>query len=149
MMKKRMSGFLISLATLFLIAGCTETAFEPSPYKPSELNNLSGATMETEKESYPANVEVITLEIINKTVEEIFYGVAFSVEYRDGNEWVVFPFEEEMAWIEIALILEPGATNKEEIDMTLLQHDFEPGTYRIVKDIAGKTLTAEFEIETE
>ena len=148
-MKKRNRLILVSALLGLFLAGCKQTTFEPSPYKPSELNTLSGVTMETEKASYPSDVEVITVAITNKTIEELFYGVAYSVEYLDGNDWVIFPFEEERAWIEIALLLEPDATNMEEIDMTLLQHNLEPGTYRIVKDIAGETITAQFEIETE
>lgn len=148
-MKKRNRWILASALLGLFLAGCKQTTFESSPYKPTELNTLSGVTMEIEKASYPTDVEVITVAITNKTVEELFYGIAFNVEYLDGNDWVVFPFKEEMAWIEIALLLESGATNTEEIDMTLLQNNFEPGTYRIIKDIAGKTLTAEFKIETE
>ena len=148
-MKKRNRWILVSALLGLFLSGCKQTTFEPSPYKPSDLNTLSGVTMETEEASYPTDVEVMTVTITNKTIEELYYGVAFSVEYLDGNDWVVFPFEEEMAWIEIALPLDADTTNTEEIDMTLLQDNLEPGTYRIIKDIAGKTLTAEFEIETE
>ncbi|MGP6147420.1 immunoglobulin-like domain-containing protein [Jeotgalibaca sp. A122] len=148
-MKKRSGWFITSILTTLLLAGCKQTAFEPSPYKPADLNHLSGVTMQTAEPSYPTDIESIAVTITNKSEAELFYGVAFSVEYLDGNEWVIFPFEDEMAWIEIALILEPDATNTEELNMTLLKHDFEPGSYRIIKDIAGETLTAEFEIEME
>lgn len=148
-MKKRNCWILTSALLGLFLVGCTKTAFEPSPYPADELNQLTGVTMKTVEPTYSPDVETIHVAIANETEEELFYGVAFSVEYLDEDEWVVFPFEEEMAWREIALSLKPGAGNTEEITMTLFEHDFEPGTYRVIKEVAGKPLTAEFEIETE
>lgn len=146
-MKKLSKLFLAGVLTTLSLAACGRVAFEPSPYEPGDLNQLPGVTMRTAEPGYPADVETIELTIENESDEELFYGVAFSVEYLDDGEWVIFPFEDEMAWIEIALMLEPGGSNTEELNMTLFKYDFEPGTYRVIKEIAGETLTAEFEIE--
>lgn len=148
-MKKRNRWILTSALLGLFLAGCTKTAFEPSPYPANELNQLTGVTMKTVEPTYSPDVETIHVAIANETEEELFYGVAFSVEYLDEDEWVVFPFEEEMAWIEIALTLEPGATNKEEIALTQFEQEFNSGTYRVVKEVSGKPITAEFKIETE
>lgn len=148
-MKKWSSWILTSILFIFFLTGCTKAAFEPSPYTADDLNQLAGVTMKTVEPRYKSDTETIHVTLANETEEELFYGVAFSIEYLDEDAWVVFPFEEEMAWREIALILQPGETNREEITMTLFEHDFEPGTYRVIKEVAGKPLTAEFEIETE
>ena len=148
-MKKRNRWILTSALLGLFLAGCTKTAFEPSPYPANELNQLTGVTMKTVEPTYSPDVETIHVAIANETEEELFYGVAFSVEYLDEDEWVVFPFEEEMAWIEIALTLEPGATNREEIALTQFEQEFNSGTYRVVKEVTGKPITAEFKIETE
>lgn len=138
----RMTGILFFVG---LLAACQSPA-EPSPYEEAELNALPGVAMVTKEESYPVRPEGVEVIITNNSDQEYFYGVQFSVERLEGEEWFVVPFEDEVAWIEIALILEPGGRNEETLSFELLQQPLEEGTYRIVKTIENNPLAAEFTV---
>lgn len=141
--------FLLRWARLLifvgLLAACQGPA-EPSPYEEAELNTLPGVAMVTKEETYSVRPEGVDVIITNNSEQEYFYGVQFSVERLEGEEWVVVPFEDDVAWIEIALILEPGGRNEEFLSFEILQEPLEEGTYRVVKAIEDNPLTAEFTI---
>lgn len=151
MTKNKWGWAVIGLMAGMMLTACGGTTEgEESPYSADEINQLEGVTMETTEASYPVGTEMVDLVIKNDSDEEVYYGVAFSVEKQDGNRWVIVPFEDDVSWIEIALMLAPKGQNEETVSFDLLENELTEGTYRIIKEIAGNPVSAEFEIvETE
>lgn len=146
-MKKEKLTVLKAVLFVFstFLSACQAPA-EPSPYGESELNNLPGVMMTTKEERYPVRPEGVDVIITNTSEDEYFYGVEFSVERLEGEEWMVVPFEDDVAWIAIALILEPGGRNEEFLSFDLLEQELEEGQYRVIKTIEEHALAAEFTI---
>ncbi|MDE1549141.1 immunoglobulin-like domain-containing protein [Jeotgalibaca caeni] len=149
-MKKMLLFVLTAGISMGVLAGCSGSDGEPSPYEESEVNQLEGVSMETTEATYPVEAEGVNVRIKNETDEEYYYGVAYSVERLVNDTWVVVPFEGEVSWIEIAITLAPQSENEEGVSFDLLESDREPGTYRIIKEVANHVVAAEFElVETE
>lgn len=127
----------------FLLMGCTESR-EPSPYE--EVNTLEGVELQLNQSSYARENDTFSLTVINNSEQEITYGVAFTIEKSEDDQWVMMEPEEEMAFILIAHILPPGEEAEEELFMEYYE-PFEEGEYRVVRQIEGEVLTAEFSIE--
>src|SRR5699024_1574656 len=120
--KRRLLAWIGMLAVSFVLSACGGTA-EASPHAEEDINQVTGLTMTTKEKSYPVGTEEIDLVVKNETDEEFFYGVQFSVEKLDGESWVVVPFEDDVAWIEIALILAPKSENEETVRFDLLEDE--------------------------
>lgn len=151
MFRKRMDGIIfgIGISLVLLLSACSNSNWEKSPYEETELNTLTDVTMEVKEKSYPTNTPGVDLLFKNETDEEYYYGVAFSVEKLEREEWRVVPFKGDISWIEIAIILQPHSKNEENVSFELLEDHLEAGTYRIVKEVSGKPVAAEFELVKE
>ncbi|MCC5896233.1 MAG: hypothetical protein JJU16_12295 [Alkalibacterium sp.] len=132
----------ILLIGLLLIA-CGETN-EPSPYE--EVNTLDGVELQLNQPVYESEGDTFLLTVVNNSEVEVTYGIAFTVEMLEDEQWVMVEPEEEMAFILIAHILPPGDEAEEELFMEYYE-PFEQGTYRVVRQIEGEVLTAEFTVE--
>lgn len=132
---------LLFFAPLFL--ACSDTEKEPTPYE--EVNTLRGVRLSLDKEIYESEDDRFLLTVHNNSQNEVTYGVAFTVEKLRNGEWYVIEPEEEIAFIMIAHILDPGEAAEEEISLDYYE-PLEPGHYRIVREIEGDVLTAEFQV---
>jgi hypothetical protein len=96
---------------------------EPKP-PPTEHR---GVTLQLDRER-AAPGDTLELTIENGTPNRLEYGVAYRLERRtpDGWRWV----NRDAAFILILKMIEPGARDREEIQ---LAGDLKPGRYRIVK----------------
>lgn len=143
--KKRwrmMAGF--GLFALFWTAACTPA--ENTSDSSGSSAHLLGVRMYTTESSYPVGTEQLTVILENESDTEYYYGKEFRLEEQAGEEWVEVPFEEEMAFIAIAIQLPPQGQTEETIDLTFFEDDLTPGRYRVVKTIESEPLYAEFEI---
>ncbi len=131
------------ISSSIVIWGCTEDGLEPSPYE--EVNTLDNVSIEFEKNVYAPEGDTFILHTYNRSDDEISYGIAFTVETEEEGEWFIVEPEEEMSFILIAHILEPGEEAQEEVNMEYYE-PFDAGTYRLVREIEGEVLTAEFEV---
>jgi hypothetical protein len=100
----------------------------------------------TMKPSYPVGVKTITLELVNTSKEDIYYGVDFSIEKRTGNTWETVPGVENLMFIEIAKSLPADSKDEFEIDLTDLGKNMKAGKYRVVKNMNNTVYYAEFEL---
>lgn len=100
--------------------------------------------MKTEKSVYELGTEKVKVYITNNTNEESGYGVAYEVEKFENNEWQHLDYTDDMMFIEIWVMLQAKETNEE---VYSLSKNFKVGKYRIVKNIGGEKVTAEFEIQ--
>lgn len=117
---------------------------EASPFE--EVNTLDGVEIALNQETYAEEGETFILTVSNESEEEISYGVAFTVEVEEDDEWYIVEPEEEMAFILIAHMLGPGEDAEEELNMEYYE-PFEEGHYRVVRQIEGEVLTADFTVE--
>lgn len=135
---------LTFIICLFLLGACTEKEAEPSPYE--EVNTMENVRIELEKDVYDPEDEPFILNTINDSEDEISYGAAFSLEKEKAGEWYVVEPNEEMAFIMIVYSLDPGKKAQEELSMEYYE-PLKTGNYRIVREIEGEVLAAEFEVQ--
>ncbi|MEG0748489.1 MAG: hypothetical protein RR408_00400 [Carnobacterium sp.] len=138
-------GMSLLFLALFLMS-CSKP-LEKTPLDDKQINQLAGVSMSAEQEAYPVGTDQITVLLKNKSVEDYYYGKAFSLEKEVDDQWFVVPFEEDIAFIEIAILLGSGEETTESIDLSLFKGKLAAGKYRVLKEVAGETLTAEFLIE--
>ncbi|PRY83517.1 immunoglobulin-like domain-containing protein [Alkalibacterium olivapovliticus] len=127
----------------FILVACGENR-EPSPFE--EVNTLEGVELQLNESVYDRENDTFLLTVINNSEQEVTYGVAFTVEKHEDDQWVMVEPEEEMAFILIAHILQPGEESEEELFMEYYE-PFEEGEYRVVRQLEGEVLTAEFSVE--
>lgn len=87
--------------------------------------------------------KTLTLQLANHSGSEWGYGYAFHVDVLLEDRWYTIPAEEEMAFIEILLMLPDQVSQKETYDLTPYGH-LPAGDYRLVTE-GGPWV--EFEIE--
>lgn len=126
-----------------ILTACTERR-DPSPFE--EVNTLEGVELQLNQSDYEREENTFLLTVINNSEQEVTYGVAFTIEKLEDDQWVMVEPEEEMAFIMIAHILPPGDEAEEELFMEYYE-PFEEGEYRVVRQIEGEILTAEFTVE--
>lgn len=126
-----------------LLWACTGTEEEPTPYE--EVNTLRGVRLTLDKEVYESEEDRFLLTVHNDSSSEVTYGVAYTLEKLNNQQWYVIEPEEEIAFIMIAHILNSGEEAEEEISLEYYE-PLEPGHYRIVREIEGEVLTAEFQV---
>jgi len=142
MLKKTLAAGVVFIIGMVL-SGCGDIR-EPSPFE--EVDTLDGVSISLNQEVYDSEGETFILTVSNQSEEEISYGIAFTVEKQEGDQWITVEPEEEMSFIMIAHILGPGEEAEDELNMHYYE-PFEPGEYRVVRQIEGEVLTAEFTVE--
>lgn len=135
---------LVLLISVGVLGACSGSGAEPSPYE--EVDTMENVTIELEKEVYDSEGDTFILTTINGSEDEISYGIAFTMEIQQDGEWYAVEPNEEVAFILIAHSLEPGNEAEEELDMEYYE-PIEEGNYRVVREIEGEILTAEFKVE--
>ena len=148
---RKYSFFIVGLLlVILLLSGCqskAEQSVERVKAPQQEVaSSHDGLSMQTEKQQYKTTDSKITLLIKNESMEDVFFGAAFSVEKNIDGVWYTVPFKEDIAFIEIAYILPPGKEMTETKSMELLQEKLEPGTYRLLQGFGQLTLAAPFEV---
>lgn len=132
---------------LTLLTGCAaKSELVPSKYDEAGLNQLAGVVMTTTLTSYVSGTHNIQLKIRNDTDNEYSYGMAFAVEQKVQGKWYEVPFKGEPVFIQLAVVLAPHSENLESVDLGILASELKPGLYRVVKEMEGKAVTAEFTI---
>lgn len=141
---------LVVIALALILVGCNN---QETPDR--EVNNLEGVSMEVlEHTVSPTNLRVV---MNNNSDKYLVYGEEFSVERKMNNEWHELPIENEnYGFTDIGYDLNPGIRIEEEINISFLYDQLEPGEYRVIKSVLEVRepgdydeyyLTAEFSIE--
>lgn len=142
-MTRKITGLVTALLTSLILSACGTTK-EASPFE--EVDTLEGVSIQLEQDVYAPEGDTFILTVSNDSEEEISYGIAFTVEVEEEGEWYIVEPEEEMAFILIAHMLNPDEEAEEELNMDYYE-PFEEGRYRVVRQMEGEVLTAEFSIE--
>lgn len=133
---------------IILLSACGEQneLGEESPFEEGWINRLEDIHIEMTEEVYESEGDQFELVVTNDSDQEITYGVEFIVEYNEDGTWYEVIPEEEMEFIMLAHILDPGEEASETIDLSYFE-PLESGEYRLIREFEGEPLSAEFHIE--
>ncbi|MEL7602433.1 MAG: immunoglobulin-like domain-containing protein [Bacillota bacterium] len=116
--------------------------------------DLNGLTMTMKKDVYSPNSAEVKATLKNGTEYLCTFGVEARLQKKSGSSWKDVPFKEDVAWIALAQLLEPGKSTEVSLSLSLFR-TLENGTYRLVKDVsfdlgggqsASSRATAQFRI---
>lgn len=149
MMKKIPS--LLILLSYFILVGCTKNPFRASDLEPSTAVITEGEIRGSIKEGSIQSLEdKITLVFDNLTATDFYYGVPFTLEVELEKAWYRVPFDKNVAFIEIAMILKRNSSDEEVVELATYFDKLPVGKYRIVKDFQTEnktvTIASTFEI---
>ena len=95
---------------------------------------------------YDLSLTRYTYFIRNNDTEAAEFGVDYALQRREGDTWKDLTFRENAAFNAIGYGLEPGDTMALTCGFDLFEEEPEAGDYRLVKNVGGRTLYAEFEL---
>ncbi|NJE84246.1 hypothetical protein E3E23_00080 [Thermococcus sp. CX2] len=111
-----------------------------------EVPAVPDVVLKLDKTGYAPD-ETMVLTVVNNADSEATTGYAFQLYRLENGNWKEVNLD--MAFIEIAIIIEPGKSWEQMIDLSKL--NLEPGHYKIVKSIFVGNVTvkpeAEFDIK--
>lgn len=116
---------------------CAETVSEPGDY-----------AIVCEWEEYACDVGRITFFVENHTKEPLETGVDFQLETLGENgAWYQVPLVQNVGWVALGLQIPAGERVPLECWFPMYEYDFSGGgTYRIVKELNGQTVTGTFKM---
>jgi len=134
------NGFTTSFASVpgIRTIALTEKGWDTRFLQPAGLlNGSNDITMELLEITGPS----ATVALTNHGTEEWFYGVDYTIQVQIDGIWYEVPPTEQVAFVAIAMLLGPGETNEETLDLSFYR-ELPTGFYRIVK----ANLTVEFDV---
>ncbi len=81
---------------------------------------------------------VVLMTVENRLNRQLFYGAPVSLQRFDGTEWKEIPQKENVAWEEIAYILEGGKSAVLEVDIGQIFGELDSGYYVIGKEFTDE-----------
>ena len=143
--------FLLIFTSLFALSSCRDPYLTPG----STSTTYDGITLTVTKIDYSGEDIRLITEWRNDTSYEVVYGVDFTVERYDGEDWINC-MSADIAFIEIACVLAPHESNVMSYSLSHVDISRE-GTYRIKTvgyvhngdDVTSCTLFATFKVENE
>lgn len=155
---KKLPFYILGTALAFLLSASPAWAAASNP----------AYMVHTERPAYDANIDSIDLIVINNMDEESAFGMQYTLERLDGENWeeaarlrdYAIPVFKDGNWIlelhthetldysdlEIAAILPAGEGTSQTISMEPYQKPLVAGRYRISKKLDGEQYYAEFSI---
>ena len=143
------------LLCVLLLAGCgAGTAEEPAPGAEDTEKTVNGETgvpepdaglvLEMEHGCYDASLDWYTYFVRNNTDEAVFFGADYRLQRQTDGGWKDLTIGVPGAFTAVGYELQPGGAMALTCSYnTMLKWS---GTYRLVKEVGGETLYAEFEI---
>ena len=151
-----MKSAIFSVIMLLLLSGCgqekqleqTETA-PPSTEQVIENERkepIEGLRIELQHEAYDPSLTEYTYIIWNDSEQTVRFGEAYGLEKENGSDWESLEMKKDADVIGIGYELEPGESQALTCSFAQFSEVPEVGCYRLVKEIEGRLLYAEFEL---
>lgn len=145
------------LAAILLLSGCagdpqaaerTEGPEQTEQAVPAEGPEAApeGLGMELEHAVYDPSLTSYTYLLHNNTSETVEFGEPYTIERKEGNQWTELTRRDDVGWNTIGYVLEPGQTLALTCGFWLYEETPAAGEYRLVKEVGGALLTAEFSL---
>lgn len=146
-----MRRLLAAILPLAMLAGCGgQGGILPPEGAEIELWEeeapSEGLRMELEHPAYDPSLAAYTYLIYNGTEETVEFGAPYGVQHREGERWIDLTARENRGFTDIGYSLSPGGTLALTCWMGMFEEPPEPGEYRLVKEVSGQTLYAEFRL---
>ena len=140
---KRIIAYLLAAVMLLSVSGCQMPNPEVVP-KDSEPMNVEIGQAESDYEGIGVKIAdaawgedglVLEVEWINRTSYEGVFGAAFTIERKEGEQWVPCETFREPVFIAIAYILPANGTRQETYHVSSFYDVSKAGTYRFSSNI--------------
>ena len=135
---------LLTVLLLGLLLSSCGAPMTPSAVTPAAAD--SGITLKTQFPVYAPDVPFIQFTITNNSGAMAEFGTSWTLERLDDGTWYAVPFKPDTAWTMPLYMLSDGGTASDTAHLSILDHKFKAGTYRIVKEINDSFYTAEFSV---
>ena len=136
------------LAACLLLSGCGGDKGAPQPEAAEEESAEvpAGLTMELEHQVYDPSLTSYTYLIENGTEQSVDFGEVYTLQRQTADGWEDLTMRENAGWEAIGYTLGPGDTMALTCGFSLFEETPEAGEYRLVKEVGGSTLYAEFSL---
>ncbi|WP_216827470.1 immunoglobulin-like domain-containing protein [Alkalihalobacterium elongatum] len=129
---------ILSLVLLLILVGChtqPTSLVEESEYEANIFNIIEDKELSIEMNGLVnKNKNQVILEIKNLGTIPIGFGEYYQIEKHQGEAWYRVPFVENIAFVDIGYLIDPGKTEKMIISLKDLKHALTEGEYRIIKE---------------
>ena len=112
-MKRKISIVIMLIILSFTVISCGAKEYELTLTKNTQIENADDIVM-TIKDKSDKELDLV---IENKTDDEYVYGYVFELEVEKDENWYRVPFKDNVAFIEIGIILKPKSNNNENIKL--------------------------------
>lgn len=151
---KKTIAFLLAM---LMLCGC-QSAGEGAKTTAPRMQLVQGAQTHTDYAGIEIQIaeatwgaDGLTLQVDwkNRTPHEATFGAAYTIERKEGEEWVSCQTVDDLVFIAIGYILSPGQTRREVYQVSTMFDVTKAGTYRFradfsVEDLSHQNLWAEF-----
>lgn len=115
------------------------------------ITSLMGTTTDVPelriKENVTTSTDIVSVEVINYTGEEVTTGNYFIVEKKDGEQWVKLDFKDDYAVTDMAYIIKNRSTAVFKFSfVNAFGKPLDAGEYRIGKSFGEKVSYATFTV---
>ena len=137
---------LTGCGTAERIAPAGEMAWPESPLAAQEMEE-GGFSLSAEREEYDPSVGTIWYVLEDHSGEGAMTGREVQLETLGENgRWYRLPLAEDAAWTMEGLVVPEGGRIALSCGLGMFGRELPSGTYRLVKEVAGQTCTAEFRV---
>lgn len=135
---KRVFMILLAGALLFTLLGCQASnpgSAKGNPAEPSvqigqNYSNYDGIEVQITDGFQSENGFILKVDWINKTLCEAIFGASYTIERKEGEEWVSCAIVDDLVFNALAYILSPNQTREETYKVSQMFDVSEPGIYR-------------------
>ena len=126
---KKMILLAVAAMLMLVMSACGADVLEKSPYDAQTAD----LRMTIKPDIVAADAQTLGIVIESLSENEYITGVDFGIEMQRDGTWYTYAPKEDLEWIDIALIIEPGGVYEDEITLYSFYGKLKPGTYRVVK----------------
>jgi uncharacterized protein YcfL len=134
----KLKTLITMLSILLVLTGCTAAAGDLNNSELEDKDRIMPIYLELENTVVTDQTVPLKFTIKNNTQNAYYYGLLFTLYHYDGAKWVEVEMKEEMAFIMIAYILNPGEIINGGLDLSFYYNPLPKGLYRYEKKMMSE-----------